>query len=215
MGENGDPRERVGPFKHLSAITHWLTGKASLRRALESSAMSTTLASSGRWSLWWGLGIAILAVATSVLVRVDVLGALDTSSTYVTFYPSVAIAAFIGGLPAGALATALAALAVFLYIAPPVAIADWLGLAIFLLGCALTIGITEAMHRARARALQAEEQARISGALRESKERFRTLVEQAPDGIFVGNAEGRYVDVNSAACRMLGYSRRDIAPRHR
>ena len=93
---------------------------------------------------------------------------------------------------------------------PLIAVADWLGLAIFLMGCALTIGITEAMHRARARALQAEEQARITGALRESEERFRTLVEQAPDGIFVGSAEGRCVDVNSAACRMLGYSREEI-----
>ncbi len=209
MGENEVPRERGGPFKYLSAIAHWLSGKGSLRRALESSAMPT-LDFSGKWSLRWGLGIASLAVATSVLVRVDVLGALGTSSTYVTFFPSVAIAAFAGGLPAGALATALAALAVSLYIAPPIAVADWLGLAIFLLGCALTIGITEAMHRARARALQAEEQARITGALRESEERFRTLVEQAPDGIFVGSAEGRYVDVNSAACRMLGYSREEI-----
>ena len=59
MGENGGPRERGGPFKHLSAIAHWLTAKASLRRALESSGMSP-LASSGGWSLWWSLGIAIL-----------------------------------------------------------------------------------------------------------------------------------------------------------
>jgi signal transduction histidine kinase len=79
----------------------------------------------------------------------------------------------VGGLPAGALATALAALATSLYVAPLATTADWLGLIIFLMGCALTIGITEAMHRARARALQAEEQARLTGALRESEERLR------------------------------------------
>ncbi len=44
-------------------------------------------------------------------------------------------------------------------------------------------------------------------ALRNSEHRLRELVQQAPDGIFVADIDGRYTDVNAAGCRMLGYDR--------
>src|SRR5208282_1974098 len=47
-------------------------------------------------------------------------------------------------------------------------------------------------------------------ALRESESHFRLLVEQASDGIFLADAQGRYIDVNSAGAEMLGYSRTEI-----
>lgn len=47
-------------------------------------------------------------------------------------------------------------------------------------------------------------------ALRQSEERYRLLVEQTEDGIFVADTRGRYVDVNLAGCRMLGYSRQEL-----
>lgn len=47
-------------------------------------------------------------------------------------------------------------------------------------------------------------------ALRRSEEHFRTLFEQAPDGIFISDPQGRYVDVNSAGATMLGYTRQEI-----
>ncbi|MGP1374446.1 MAG: PAS domain S-box protein [Almyronema sp.] len=50
-------------------------------------------------------------------------------------------------------------------------------------------------------------------ALRESEQRFRTLVEQAADAIFVVNQQGRFVDVNQQACRSLGYSRSELLQR--
>lgn len=46
--------------------------------------------------------------------------------------------------------------------------------------------------------------------LRANEERFRTLVEQASDGIFISDAHGQYLDVNTAGCEMLGYSRQEI-----
>lgn len=36
------------------------------------------------------------------------------------------------------------------------------------------------------------------------------LVEHASDGIFVADLDGRYIEVNGAACRMLGYPRSEI-----
>ena len=47
-------------------------------------------------------------------------------------------------------------------------------------------------------------------ALRASMEHFRSLVEQASDGIFLADADGRYVDVNSSGAEMLGYTREEV-----
>jgi len=47
-------------------------------------------------------------------------------------------------------------------------------------------------------------------AIRKSEEQYRTLMEQAADGIFLANQEGRYIDVNTSGCRLLGYTREEI-----
>ncbi|MBI5848917.1 MAG: PAS domain S-box protein [Nitrospirae bacterium] len=44
----------------------------------------------------------------------------------------------------------------------------------------------------------------------ESEKRFKTLIEQAGDGFELLSDEGRFVDVNSASCRQLGYSREEL-----
>jgi len=46
--------------------------------------------------------------------------------------------------------------------------------------------------------------------LRESEAKYRAYVSQAPDGVFVADSHGRYVDANDAACRMTGYSREQL-----
>ena len=45
------------------------------------------------------------------------------------------------------------------------------------------------------------------------QEAIHSLLELAPDGIFVADVEGRYTYVNAAGCRMLGYSRDEIVGR--
>jgi PAS domain S-box-containing protein len=54
------------------------------------------------------------------------------------------------------------------------------------------------------------DQKRMESALRQSESNYRTLMEQASDGIFIADADGNYTDVNSQGCRMLGYSREEI-----
>ncbi|ULA58673.1 MAG: conserved membrane protein of unknown function [Nitrospira sp.] len=54
------------------------------------------------------------------------------------------------------------------------------------------------------------ERKRMECALRESEERFRHLFEQASDGIVTADMNGQYLDVNSRACQMLGYSREEL-----
>jgi PAS domain S-box-containing protein len=51
---------------------------------------------------------------------------------------------------------------------------------------------------------------RAEKALQVSENHFRLLVEQASDGIFIADAQGRYVDVNSAGAEMLGYTRDEM-----
>ncbi len=46
--------------------------------------------------------------------------------------------------------------------------------------------------------------------LRGSEERFRALVENASDAIFVHDITGRFLDVNRSACESLGYSRKEL-----
>lgn len=46
--------------------------------------------------------------------------------------------------------------------------------------------------------------------LKESEERYRTLIEQASDGIFISNQEGDYVDVNTSATMLTGYCKDEL-----
>ncbi|MGB4973485.1 MAG: PAS domain S-box protein, partial [Cyclobacteriaceae bacterium] len=45
---------------------------------------------------------------------------------------------------------------------------------------------------------------------RESEEKYRTLVDQASDGIFIINPSLRFVQVNKMACSMLGYAKEEL-----
>jgi len=47
-------------------------------------------------------------------------------------------------------------------------------------------------------------------SLQESEQRFRSLVEQAADAIFIHDQRGQLLDVNEQACRSLGYSRAEL-----
>jgi PAS domain-containing protein len=49
--------------------------------------------------------------------------------------------------------------------------------------------------------------------LSESEARFRTLIEHAPDGFEVVDGNGRFVEVNPATSRQLGYTREEVLKR--
>ncbi len=54
----------------------------------------------------------------------------------------------------------------------------------------------------------------VEEALRATEERYRSLFEQAADGILVTNASGVVLDVNEAACVLLGYLRDELVGTH-
>ncbi len=43
-----------------------------------------------------------------------------------------------------------------------------------------------------------------------SESRFRSYVENAPDGIFVLDEHGKYIDINRAACNITGYTKEEL-----
>ncbi|MFQ5595856.1 MAG: PAS domain S-box protein, partial [Anaerolineae bacterium] len=54
------------------------------------------------------------------------------------------------------------------------------------------------------------ERKRAEELLRESEERYRTLFEQANDGIHLANGHDEIIDANPRMCEMMGYSREEL-----
>jgi PAS domain S-box-containing protein len=46
--------------------------------------------------------------------------------------------------------------------------------------------------------------------LQRSEKKYRSYIDNAPDGIFVADAQGRYVEANPAACQITGYSEEEL-----
>ncbi|MCF7946781.1 MAG: PAS domain S-box protein [Spirochaetia bacterium] len=43
-----------------------------------------------------------------------------------------------------------------------------------------------------------------------SEEKFRSYIQNAPDGIFITNENGKYIEVNTAACEITGYPKSEL-----
>jgi PAS domain S-box-containing protein len=73
------------------------------------------------------------------------------------------------------------------------------------------VGFTELTARAEQveRALGDSEE-----RCRESERQYRLLMEEASDGIFIGDLDGTLIMANSKACEMMGYRREELQGRH-
>ena len=54
------------------------------------------------------------------------------------------------------------------------------------------------------------ELANVSNAFAISEERYRSYIDHAPDGVFVADETGKYLEANEAASRITGYSREEL-----
>ncbi|MDP4170371.1 MAG: EAL domain-containing protein [Bacillota bacterium] len=59
-------------------------------------------------------------------------------------------------------------------------------------------------------ALDISDRVRAETLLRESEEKFRNLIEQAADSLFLLDLHGQIINVNSAACELLGYTKEEL-----
>jgi PAS domain S-box-containing protein len=144
-----------------------------------------------------GIGV-VLAIA-AVLARVWWLEPiLGPGNSYLQSYPVIFLAAWIGGLPGGLLATFTSALGIAYTILPPessfavASLSGHVSLAVFIGVGALMSGLLHAREQSRR---QAEK----------SEDRYRSLVELSPDAVFV-HAQGRVVYANASTIRLLGAS---------
>jgi PAS domain S-box-containing protein len=75
---------------------------------------------------------------------------------------------------------------------------------------AIAIAVGLALSTAQALNRIDDQRSASEQALADREERLRDLIEQASDAIFVLDLEGRYLDVNDAACRMVRRRREDL-----
>ena len=73
-----------------------------------------------------------------------------------------------------------------------------------------TIGQIKALAITLSMAAPSIQNAGLFQMLREAETKYRNYIEQAPDGVFVVDDTGRYLEVNESACRLTGYSREEI-----
>jgi len=79
---------------------------------------------------------------------------------------------------------------------------------VLLVLCGLGIGYE--MKRARRRQVEAQEREKLGGQLREAEQKYRSIFDNAIEGIFQTTPEGRFKTANRALARMYGYE----SPQH-
>jgi len=153
----------------------------------------------------------------AALLRLKFLHALELNSPFLTFYPAVALAALLGGLPSGLLATLCSALlATYFWIEPVGSLAlvnsaDRLEMAVFL-GCGMIISaMSELRYRVRAKVDATEAQVRLaaereqaSAAIQRERNFLRQVINAFPSSIFVKDDQGNLTLVNEAMAKFHG-----------
>jgi len=76
-----------------------------------------------------------------------------------------------------------------------------------------TIALTPRLNFARIYGYDITQRKQAEEALRESEERYRSLIETASEGIWIGDFEGRTTFVNESAAKMIGYSPEELLGR--
>jgi len=152
--------------------------------------------------LRYGGAVALVGVAT--ILR-EALGRSYgmTGGVYTTFYPVVVLAAALGGLGSGILATALSAVsAAYFFLEPPgigvEKLADVAGLAIFSVTGVGLAGLAENLERMRRQSAE---------TMRTASLYSRSLLEASLDPLVTISPEGKITDVNQATEEATGLSR--------
>ena len=144
-------------------------------------------------------GIAVAVALGAILVRIRWLEPLlGAGNVYIQSHPAILVAAWLGGLAGGLLATLVSAVGIAYAILPPASslwvesFSDRVSLAVFVgIGALITV-LVHAQQQSQRQAIEFEE-------------RYRSLVELSPDAVLV-HVGGRIVYANPRTVRLLGAS---------
>jgi len=150
---------------------------------------------------WLLYGIAPIAIAIALIVHVVLSPILHDNSPYLIFVPAVLIAAGLGGLGPGLLATCLGALLGFLIRSGSIdySLAELASLSLFVV---IGVGIAwsgEVLQRSRARASSSAQDAFAREA------HLKSILDTVPDAMIVIDEQGLIRSFSSAAERLFGY----------
>jgi PAS domain S-box-containing protein len=138
-------------------------------------------------------GFAVAMVIGAFGLRKLLEPVTGTGAPFVLFFGAVLVASLVGGRGPGILATLLSV---------PLGAYEFVVRAGY--------PLSEAILQAGLFAIDCLVVVYMSFLIRLSEARMRDLIQLAPDAFFLADVEGRYVEVNQAACRMLGYERREL-----
>jgi diguanylate cyclase (GGDEF)-like protein/PAS domain S-box-containing protein len=151
----------------------------------------------------------VVAVGLALLLQlllIPLFGGDPDRDPFTMFFAAVIVAAWLGGLGPGLLATTLSlALSDYSLLYPQYtfkieSFGQFLRLLVFLLEGVFISALIEMMRSARRRAEEA------SDTYRQSEERYRSVVEQAAESIFLVDAEtGHILEANAAFFASLGF----------
>jgi PAS domain S-box-containing protein len=147
-------------------------------------------------------GAAIAAVALATALRTLLSPQLLSGVPFITYFPAIIVATFLGGLRPGLMALALSSATAWLLFVKPAY--SWsldpnaaFSLAFFIMMSLVNIGIVMMLNRAVENAVAHERNIRL-------------LIESAQNGIVVVDLEGRMVLLNPSMERLFGYSRAEL-----
>jgi diguanylate cyclase (GGDEF)-like protein/PAS domain S-box-containing protein len=145
-------------------------------------------------------------MGVALVVRLAI-APLDGGIQYITFFPSVAIAAVVGGFWTGMFAAVLGTVMATYLFWPPYM--SWklelehemtISNVVFLVDALLVCTSIEAMHRFYRRFLGAEDDLRLAA----------TVYEHSAEGIMVTDADARILTVNPAFTQITGFSQDEL-----
>lgn len=166
---------------------------------------------------WFAYLVALLVTAVTMGVRIAHDGPLGSQPDFGIFTFPIMVSAYLGGVRAGLLATAVTFFGASYFLLPPIhnftvasEVERWQQFSIVVAGVSISV-FCELLHRARRRAESATRRhLKAEADQHESEMRYRTLFDYAPEGIAIADLNGRYLEANPTFCQMLGYSREEM-----
>ena len=206
------------PGRHVDTVgSFWLGDAAAVVTLAPLFAFGSVLARRARTRRWWAGGEVVvqllsIAVVGWILVAPD----LESPQFYVAFGPLVWIAVKYGLASVSLTLAATGTLLPLLRLERGAVADDMAGLQLFLVVYAVTGLVLAAVEsdRRNARDELAESERRIRAehrATQIAERRFRKSFESAPIGIALVGTDGRWLRVNEALCRILGYTQRELS----